>query len=345
MKKTYFASCNSYDGFKSYFDKIFNSRDFDKIFVLKGGPGTGKSTLMKKVAKAFYKDDVNVEHFYCSSDTNSLDGIIIENGEKRVAILDGTAPHERDAIVVGAIDQIVNLGENLDYAWLEKYRDNILELSGQKSDAYKTAYSYLRCAGACNIEITKTIKSIFNHHSALEFIRNFDYFDSYNQKDEGTVRLISSFSKDGYQRKKSPTKDSTKTVKIGGNAHAARILLDQINSCFCGQKILFPYPLDTAFLDALYYEQNDILFTIGDNELDVEATDFLLTNTIINEKMRLMSQVQNELLTEAKRWFGIASDIHFRLEEIYSRCMDFDKNDEIFDKICEKVSKVCDIQL
>lgn len=345
MEKGYFASCNSFDGFKSYFDRIFDSRNFDRIFVLKGGPGTGKSTLMKRLVKAFSKDSVNVEEFYCSSDINSLDGVIIENDEKRVAILDGTAPHERDAIVVGAIDEIVNLGANLDYTWLEKYRDNILELSGQKSDAYKTAYSYLKCAEACNHEITKTIRSIFKHNSALDFIRGFDFLDGYNQKNEETVRLISSFSKDGYQKKIALKKDSTKAVKIGGNTHAARILLNQINSYFPGKKTLFPYPLDTYFLDALYYEDSDVLFIIDDNNPDINTDDFLLANALTNEKMRLMIQVQNELLLEAKRWFGIASDFHFRLEEIYSRCMDFKKNNEIFDKICEKISKVCDIQL
>ena len=98
-------------------------------------------------------------------------------------------------------------------------------------------------------------------------------------------------------------------------------------------------------MDALYYEDSDVLFIIDDNNPDINTDDFLLANALTNEKMRLMIQVQNELLLEAKRWFGIASDFHFRLEEIYSRCMDFKKNNEIFDKICEKISKVCDIQL
>ena len=36
----YFGAANSYNGFISYFDKIFDSKEYDKIYVLKGGPGT-----------------------------------------------------------------------------------------------------------------------------------------------------------------------------------------------------------------------------------------------------------------------------------------------------------------
>ena len=48
---TYFAAANSYRGFISYFDKIFPSTEFEKIFVLKGGPGTGKTTVANIIAK------------------------------------------------------------------------------------------------------------------------------------------------------------------------------------------------------------------------------------------------------------------------------------------------------
>ena len=50
-KITYFAAANSYNGFIGYFDRAFRSEDFDRIFVLKGGPGTGKSSLMRALSK------------------------------------------------------------------------------------------------------------------------------------------------------------------------------------------------------------------------------------------------------------------------------------------------------
>ena len=49
LTKKFFAAANSFNGFVSYFDCIFDSKDFSKIYVLKGGPGTGKSSLMRSV--------------------------------------------------------------------------------------------------------------------------------------------------------------------------------------------------------------------------------------------------------------------------------------------------------
>ena len=46
----YFASANGYTGFRSYFDTVYKSENFDKIIILQGGPGSGKSSLMKALA-------------------------------------------------------------------------------------------------------------------------------------------------------------------------------------------------------------------------------------------------------------------------------------------------------
>ena len=45
----FFGACNSFHGFKSFFGEIFKRKDFTRIYVIKGGPGTGKSSFMKKI--------------------------------------------------------------------------------------------------------------------------------------------------------------------------------------------------------------------------------------------------------------------------------------------------------
>ena len=47
--KHYFACGNTAKGFHNFFRN--NIELLTKIFILKGGPGTGKSTLMKKLGK------------------------------------------------------------------------------------------------------------------------------------------------------------------------------------------------------------------------------------------------------------------------------------------------------
>ena len=47
---------NTPDGFYSYYNYILPQREAEKIFCIKGGPGTGKSTLMKNIAQHFIKE-------------------------------------------------------------------------------------------------------------------------------------------------------------------------------------------------------------------------------------------------------------------------------------------------
>jgi broad-specificity NMP kinase len=86
-----FPGGNTCYGFYSFYDYITPGYAEEKI-VLKGGPGVGKSTFMKNLAKDCSKQGIDVEYHWCSSDNNSLDGIVLGN-KKQVCIVDGTAPH------------------------------------------------------------------------------------------------------------------------------------------------------------------------------------------------------------------------------------------------------------
>ena len=84
--KTYFAAANGYNGFRSNFEKIFSLQKLEKLFVIKGGPGTGKSTIMKKLAKEF-SNCSDITNILCSSDPGSLDGLILsKNGTKKLTL-------------------------------------------------------------------------------------------------------------------------------------------------------------------------------------------------------------------------------------------------------------------
>ncbi|MBQ4120809.1 MAG: hypothetical protein IJD35_02210, partial [Clostridia bacterium] len=47
-ENSYFAALNSHRGFCSYFPVLFAPY---RRYIIKGGPGCGKSTLMKKIAQ------------------------------------------------------------------------------------------------------------------------------------------------------------------------------------------------------------------------------------------------------------------------------------------------------
>ncbi len=88
--KRVFPGGNTSKGFFSYYDYLIE-KDANRIFVIKGGPGVGKSSMMKKIGKEMIDRGYDVEFHHCSSDNNSIDGIVIP--KLKVAMVDGTAPH------------------------------------------------------------------------------------------------------------------------------------------------------------------------------------------------------------------------------------------------------------
>lgn len=93
-KVQYFLGANSAQGFVSLYHELLDERNATALYVLKGGAGCGKSTLMRKVGEEMERQGFDVEYILCSGDPDSLDAILIP--EKAVAIMDGTAPHGKE---------------------------------------------------------------------------------------------------------------------------------------------------------------------------------------------------------------------------------------------------------
>lgn len=169
----YFACANSCQGFVNYFPSVLQG--MDRVFILKGGPGTGKSTLMKGIGEYFSNRDEAVEYIYCSSDPSSLDGVILR--ERRVAVVDGTAPHVLEPTAPGALEEYVNLGIAWDAERLIPYRQEIQALNGQIAREYQEVYRALREA-----------KAVHDRWESV-YRENMD-FDKLNQAAEDLIAVI-----------------------------------------------------------------------------------------------------------------------------------------------------------
>ncbi|MGE5672315.1 MAG: hypothetical protein ACM3XM_00300, partial [Mycobacterium leprae] len=144
-----FPGANTPQGFFSFYEYIAPV-DANKIFVIKGGPGVGKSTFMRKIGEELVQEGYDVEFHHCSADNNSLDGVYIPAGD--VALIDGTAPHVVDPKHPGAVDEILHLGDFWDEAAMRSpaNREAILRLTRacgfrfqRANDALLAAKAYL----------------------------------------------------------------------------------------------------------------------------------------------------------------------------------------------------------
>jgi len=150
---------NTCYGFYSFYDYLAQSEVKRKI-VLKGGPGTGKSTFMYKIGKEFAAQGFEIEYHWCSSDSNSLDGVVI--GNHQVCILDGTAPHVVDPRFPGAVDEIINLGEFWNEETIQRNRTEVVFYTEKISRYFERAYMRLKEASIAYTEWKSYFQEISN---------------------------------------------------------------------------------------------------------------------------------------------------------------------------------------
>jgi Mrp family chromosome partitioning ATPase len=141
--KRVFPGNNTPSGFFSYYDYIL-PKDATKIFVIKGGPGVGKSTFMTGIARDMVDLGYDAEIHHCSADNGSIDGVVFP--AIGVGILDGTWPHVVDPRAPGAVDEIIWLGEFWDEAAVRAHKQEILDAQKGVESVFTRAYRYLKAA-------------------------------------------------------------------------------------------------------------------------------------------------------------------------------------------------------
>ena len=137
----YFLGGNTADGFVSLYEGFCPADSGCFLWIIKGGPGCGKSTFMKAVADCAEYDGLLVERIYCSGDPNSLDAILIPAW--KVAYMDGTSPHCREADYPAASAAYLDLGKYYVNRSIKPLLKPIMKLTNAYKESYREAYRLL----------------------------------------------------------------------------------------------------------------------------------------------------------------------------------------------------------
>ncbi|SHJ78755.1 PRK06851 family protein [Paramaledivibacter caminithermalis] len=174
---------NTYKGFYSYYNYILDQKSAKRIIVIKGGPGVGKSSFMKGLGEAMVEKGYDVEYHHCSSDNNSIDGVVFS--QVGVALIDGTAPHVVDPKNPGAVDEIIHLGDYWDEDKMMKNKESIIKDNKEVGRLFRRAYGYLAAAKGAYDNISKNIKEATDYAKVNKIIGELanEIFDDLNYSD------------------------------------------------------------------------------------------------------------------------------------------------------------------
>ena len=149
----YFLGANSPTGFYSLYHELSDPERMSALYILKGGPGCGKSSLMRRVARHAQAAGLDTQLILCSGDPDSLDGVLLP--EKGVAVVDGTAPHVVEADCPGAVETYVDLSRFYDRQALQLVKGELIAVTAEYQGHYRQVYRCLGAAGELRRNLTE----------------------------------------------------------------------------------------------------------------------------------------------------------------------------------------------
>ena len=151
----YFLGANAPSGFYSLYHELLSPEEASAIYILKGGPGCGKSTLMRRIGARMEQEGLAAEYILCSGDPASLDALVLP--QLKIALVDGTAPHVVEPKYPGAVERYVNMGACYDTAALSQLRGEIMSCMSGYKGCYQRAYRCLDASSSIFEDIRSTL--------------------------------------------------------------------------------------------------------------------------------------------------------------------------------------------
>jgi len=351
-----FPGGNTCKGFYSFYDYILPQNEANKIIILKGGPGVGKSTFMRRIGLEMCSMGYTVEFMHCSSDNNSLDGLVIT--DLKIAMIDGTSPHIVDPKHPGAIDEILHLGDFWNEEGLRQSRNEITSLTSQIGNLFARAYKYLGAAKYLYDDIEKIYDEAIDMKaitSGAETISTkiLSETDSIEKSSKERHLFISAITPEGPKNYISNLIQSQKNVYIVKGPHGkgfkkifSRLIDSAIAKGFdiecyhCAfnpevvEHIVIP-EIQTVVTTSRQHHSVEVLSPAG----IIDLNNYLNSNIIekYSEELNYDTSEFNELFNKAIEKISLAKALHDKLETYYVPNMNFENIENLRKNMLDRI--------
>lgn len=328
----YFAGSNTSQGFYSLFDQIIGE-DAQRVYLLKGGPGTGKSRFMADLANALGDLGHERELFFCSSDPNSLDAVSFP--QLGVAIIDATSPHAIEAKWPGCRDELICLGNFWDAKGLDQHREEIISKGLEKQACFSKAFRYFAAAQILEENIMARNQKFQGEplEFVAEILTQLDQARTSYQAPVGAERRLfaSAFTPDGYVSHIRTLVAEYENLYIltGAPGTGRHECLEKIRNHArqVGLAVeVYAYPLDPKKVLHLLIPQLSIALLTS---IDLDPLPYL-PGIPVDFKMGAGTQLNNDDTKLFRRLLDLgfqalkeAQKGHGQVEQYYGECMNF----------------------
>lgn len=345
----YFLGGMTSEGFKTDFNETIYSED-KFTYILKGGPGTGKSTIMKKVAETFSDTD-DIDLYYCSSDEKSLDAVVLN--KKGIIVVDGTSPHTFDPMYPGIKQTIIHLGDFWNIEIMKKNEENIILTTKENSEWHKRCRRYITAISSINSDIYSIGLSALDKNKLSGFIERFvkkNIPDKKSTTGKVSFKKYSVMTQNGYISQEISYKN--KFFLCDGLFAGSDFMLRKLEKCIIDRgyniivskcelcnNVLYEHivipELDMALISSTPLNKTE------PNSTKINFSRFYFNNKVSEKKERLnfSKKALSNMADEAAECIKKAKEIHDELEKFYVSAIDFEKINKLTDKLIKEIKK------
>ena len=349
---SFFLGASTPEGFHSLFSELYSPEQGWRLYIIKGGPGTGKSTLMKKIARECDRRGFFCERIFCSSDPKSLDAVIIPS--LKISIADGTAPHVLEPLYPGVSEKLVDLGQFRNDRLLQKNRDIIIEKTKENSFYHKKCTGFLYAARSCENDTASVVLPALKMGTLHKFSEKLAQLKLGSAEEPGGEirrRLLRAYTSEGvrafYDTYSELAEDSVALYDSFGCASAVllKVIALKANEKGIGGFICHSPLFPDTNPEQLIFPSLSLGFTLKSKEdtlpaaLSVDCMRFYDKAYLSRHKNRLAfnRRSRDEMLSGAVDALKKAKAVHDELEAFYIGAMDFDAMNEYSEKIIGEI--------
>lgn len=346
----YFAASNSARGFQSYYSACFDGARIGRLYAVKGGPGTGKSRFLREVAKEGEKRGWHPELIYCSSDPDSLDGVVLTKpGEEGIALVDATAPHVYEPNRPGYREELINLGSFWNGELLRAKATEISEWNRRKQSAYRMAYRYLAAYGEMTATRDELVEPYLRKKAILSFAEKWMRQIPEGDGFEAQIALARSVGMRGAVTLDTYYAAAKTAYYVEDCRGSAAVFLGALYEIAKRKNLPVRVSYDPLLpdrIDGLLLKSTGVAFLAfeggkGEKHRKISMRRFVETGEMHagRKEINFAEQMRRSMLRGAVECLSRVSEAHFAIEEIYIRAMDFGAKETFTRSFCASLFK------